>query len=152
MYDVHQCLIRTFRGKPRRKDTLVVAAVHRPQPQDATAQLWLERVISGSHVEEPGWTSTVSRKLTGMQHCRRRGLLGVGVVGMEGLEESRALSVETPEPQVTQLSTKVFSEDEPGVNDLTLFAVTQSSPSLGSSDRVFNRAENLGQGSHAGVV
>jgi hypothetical protein len=57
-----------------------------------------------------------------MQDRRRRRTLGVRIVGVKELEETRSDAV-TPEGDVAELRTQLFGKHEARVDDLTVFAV-----------------------------
>jgi hypothetical protein len=63
---------------------------------------------------------------------------------MEGFEQPGALRVETAETEVTQLRAKLLGKDKTGINDLTLFAVTEGTSVLGYSDGILDATEDLG--------
>ena len=64
---------------------------------------------------------------------------------MEGLKEPWALRVEATKVQVAKLSSKLISQDETGVNDLTLLAISQRCSVFRPSDRVLDGTKDLSQ-------
>jgi hypothetical protein len=71
---------------------------------------------------------------------------------MECLEQPGAFRVETAEAEVTKLYTKLFGKDETGIDNLTLFAVTERTSVLGSSDGILDGTEDLGNRPQAVVT
>ena len=71
---------------------------------------------------------------------------------MEGFEQAGTLCVEATEIEITELSTQLIGQDEPGVDNLTLLAVTECFSIFGPSHRILYGTEVLGDRSQIGVI
>jgi len=76
-----------------------------------------------------------------MKNGRCGGFLGVRIVAVEGLEEPRALVVESTELQVAQLLANLVGHDEARVDDLPRGTVAKLFAVLGAPDRILDPAE-----------
>ena len=97
-------------------------------------------------VVSPPGPSGNSRRV---QHRRDRRPLGIRVVRVEGLEEAGSQAV-AAEVEVAELRAQLVGQDEPGVDDLAILAVTQERPVAGSADRNLDRPDHRSE--HAALV
>src|SRR6476659_5529387 len=97
MRDGDELLQRSGRGKPRRECSAIVIRIDRAQPDETLPLRGIEQREGGAHVQELRVASRTRWQLPRVQHSRGRGSLGVRVVGVEGLEQTRSASIEAAE-------------------------------------------------------
>ena len=145
MGHVDQLFVRSLRSHPRRKHAAVVVRMHRTQPEQSLAPVRLEQLVGPSHVDELRVTTGAGRQLSCEQHGRERRIFRIGVVGVERLEQSRSNAV-TAEDEIPELRSELIRENEAGVDDLTLVAVTEPAAVAGAADGILDRPDHRHEG------